>query len=66
MYKNRLSDRSYKNNRKVKRVKKALKCDLRKCEEKALDKMPEDLEDTARQPNSKIFNWHVSKLRENS
>ena len=46
--KNYLSDRSYGNKRNVKKVKKALKYELRSCEMEAMDKIAEDLEDSAR------------------
>ena len=66
LYKNYLSDRSYENKRNVKKVEKALKYELRRCEVEAMDKIAEDLEDTARWHNSKILYWHVNKLRSQS
>ena len=63
LYKNYLSDRSYENKRNVKKVEKALKCVLRRCEVEAMDKSAEDLEDAATRHNSKISYWHVNKLR---
>ena len=66
MYKNYLSDRSHENKRNVKKVKKALKYELRRCEVEALHKIAKDLEDAARQHNSKILYWRVNKLRESS
>ena len=66
MYKNFLSDRSYENNRNVKKVEKALKYELRRCEVEAVDKITEDLADVARPHNSKILYWHVNKLRRSS
>ena len=62
MYKNCLSDRSYENKRNVKKVEKALKCELRRCEMETMDKIAEDLEDTARRYNSKICTG-INKLR---
>ena len=55
LYKNYLSDRSYENKRNVKKVEKALKYELRRCEVEAMDKIAEDLEDAARRHNSKIL-----------
>ena len=55
LYKNYRSDRSYENKRNVKKVEKALKYELRRCEVEAMDKIAEDLEDTARRHNSKIL-----------
>ena len=66
LYKNYLSDRSYENKRNVKKVEKALKCELRRCEVEAMDKIAKDLEDAARRHNSKILYWHVNKLRGSS
>ena len=66
LYKNYLSDRSYENKRNVKKVEKALKYELRRCEVEAMDKIAEDLEDVARRHNSKILYWHVDKLRGSS
>ena len=66
MYKNYLSDRSYENKRNVKKVEKALKYELRRCEVEAMDKIAEDLEDEARRHNSKILYWHVNKLKGSS
>ena len=59
MYKNYLSDRSCENKRNVKKVDKALKYELRRCEVEAMDKIAEDLEDAARLHNCKILHWHV-------
>ena len=39
----------------------ALKYELRRCEMEVMDKIAEDLEDAARQRNSKILYWHVNK-----
>ena len=50
--------------RKVKKVKKALKYELRRCEVEAMDEIAEDLEDAARRHNSKILYWHVNKLKD--
>ena len=66
MYKNYLSDRSDENKRNVKKVEKALKYELRRCEVEAMDKIAEDLEDAARRHNSKILYWHVNKLKGSS
>ena len=66
LYKNYLSDRSYENKRNVKKVEKALKYELRRCEMEAMDKIAEDLEDAARRHNSKILYWHVNKLKGSS
>ena len=66
LYKNYLSDRSYENKRNVKKVEKALKYELRRCEVEAMDKITEDLEDVARRHNSKILYWQVNKLRGSS
>ena len=63
MYKNYLSDRSYENKRNVKKVEKALKYELRRCEVAAMDKIAEDLEDVAIRHISKILYWNVNKLR---
>ena len=57
------SDRSCENQRNVKNVEKLLKYELRRCEVEAMDKIAEDLADTARQHNSKILYWHASKSR---
>ena len=65
-YKNYLSDRSYENKRNVKKVEKALKYELRRCEVEAMDKIAEDLEDGARRHNSKILYLHVNKLKGSS
>jgi hypothetical protein len=43
-------------------VQKALEYELR-CEVDVMDKLAEDLEDAARQHNSKILHWHINKLR---
>ena len=66
LYKNYLSDRSYENKRNVKKVEKALKYEIRRCEMEAMDKIAEDLEDAARRHNSKILYRHVNKLRGSS
>ena len=66
MYKNYLSDRSCENKRNVKKVEKALKYKLRRCEVEAMSKIAEDLKDAARRYNSKILYWHVNKLRGSS
>jgi HPt (histidine-containing phosphotransfer) domain-containing protein len=55
LYKNYLSDRSYENKRNVKKVDKALKYELKRCEVEAMDEIAEDLEDAARQHNSNIL-----------
>ena len=55
LYKNYLSDRSYENIRNVKKVEKASKYKLRRCEVETMDKIAEDLEDTARRHNGKTF-----------
>jgi hypothetical protein len=55
LYKNYLSDRSYECKRNAKKVEKALKYELRRCEVEAMDKIAKDLEDAARQHNSKIL-----------
>ena len=47
-------------------MEKPLKYELRMCEVEAKDEIAEDLEDAARQHNSKIFYWHVNTLRESS
>ena len=47
-------------------MEKTLKYELRRCELEAMDKIDEDLEDAARQHNSKILYWHVNKLRGSS
>ena len=59
LYMNYLSDRLYENKRNVKKVEKALKYELKRCEVGAMDKITEDLEDAA---NSKILYWLVNKL----
>jgi len=56
--KNYLSDRSFGNNRNVKKVEKALKYELRRYE---VDEIAKDLEDTARRHNCKILCWYVDK-----
>ena len=61
LYKNYLSDRSYENKRNVKKVEKALKYELRRCEVEVMDKIAVDLEDAVRWHNSKILCWHVNK-----
>ena len=63
LYKDYLSDRSYENKRNVKKVVKASKYELRRCELKTMDKIAEDLEDGARRRNNKILYWRVNKLR---
>ena len=60
------SDRSYGNERNAKKVEKALKYELRRCEIEAMDKIAEDLENASRRHNSKILYWHVNKLRGSS
>ena len=45
LYNGYLNDKSYENKMNVKKVEKAFKHELRKCEVKAMDKVPEDLED---------------------
>ena len=55
MYKSYLSDRLYENKRNVRKVEKALKCELRWCEVEAMDEIAEDVEDAARRHNSKIL-----------
>ena len=65
-YKNYLSDRSYENKINVKKVEKALKYELRRCEVEAMDKIAKDLEDRARRYNSKIVYLHVNKSRGSS
>ena len=42
------------------------KCELRRCEVEAMDKIVEDLEDAAKRYNSKISCWQVNKLRGSS
>ena len=66
LFKNYLSDRLYENKRNVKKVEKALKYELRRCEVGAMEKIAEDLEDAARQNNSKILYWYVNKLKGSS
>jgi len=66
LYKNYLSDTSYKNKRNVKKMEKALKYELRRYEMEAIDKFAEDLEDSARRHNSKILYCHFNKLRGSS
>ena len=48
---------------KIEKVEKALKYELRRCEVETMDKIAEDLEDAARQHNSKILYWHVNQLK---
>ena len=55
LYKNYLSDRSNENKRNARKVEKALKYELRRCEVEAMDKISEDLEDANRRHNSKIL-----------
>ena len=62
LYKNYLSSRSYEIKRKVKKMEKALKYELRRLQVEAMDKIAEDLEDAARRHNNKILYWHVNKL----
>ena len=62
LFRNYLSDRSYENKKNIKKVEKALKYELRRCEVKAMDKIAEDLEDAARRHNSKILYWHVNSI----
>ena len=66
LYKKYLSNRSYDNKRNVKKVEKALKYELRRCEAENMDKIAEDLEDAARRHNCKILYWLVNKLRGSS
>ena len=66
MYKNYCNNRSYENKRNVKKVEKALKYELRRCEVEAVDKIAEDLENAVRRYSSKILYWHVNKLKESS
>ena len=75
LYWNYLNDRSYENKRNVKKVEKALKYELTRCEvAAAIDKTAEDLKDAARRHdyiysqmfNIKIFYWYVTKLRRSS
>ena len=67
MYKKYLNNRSYENKRNVKKIKIALKLELKRCEVEDMDEMAEDLE---MQPDGiivyKILYWHVKKLRRNS
>jgi len=65
-HKNYLSDKPYENRRNVKKVEKALKYELRRCEVDAMDKIAKDLEDAARRHNNKVLHWHVNKLRGSS
>ena len=51
LWKNHLSDGSCENKRSVKKMKKALKDELR-CEVRAMNKIAEDVEDAARRHNS--------------
>ena len=55
LYNDYPSDSSDENKRKVKKVEKALKYELRRCEVEAMDKIAEDLEDAAGRHNSKIL-----------
>ena len=59
----KLSDKSYEDKRNVKQVEKTLKYELRRWKMETMDKIAEDLEDPARQHNSKILYRHVNKLR---
>ena len=43
----------------VKKVEKALKYELRRCEARTMDKIVKDLEDLARRHNKKILYWHI-------
>ena len=61
-----MNDRSCENKNNIKKVEKALKYELRRCEVEIMDKIAEDLEDAARQHNSKILSWLVNKLRGSS
>ena len=61
-----LSDRSSENKRHVKKVEKALKYELRRCEVEQMDKIAMDLEDVAIRHISKILYWRANKLRESS
>ena len=51
---------------KIEKVEKALKYELRRCEVETMDKIAEDLDDAARQHNSKTLSWQVNKLRGSS
>ena len=51
---------------KIEKVEKALKYELRRCEVETMDKIAEDLEDAARQHNSKTLSWQFNKLRGSS
>ena len=66
MYKNYLSDRSYKNKRNVKKGDKALEHKSRARRVKIMEKVDNDLEDATRRHNTKILHWYVNKLRRNS
>ena len=46
----------------IKKGEEALKYELMICEVEAMEKIAENLADTARRHNCKIFNWHVNKL----
>ena len=50
----------------TKKMEKALKYALRRCEVEAMDKTAEDLEDAAKRHNSKMLYWYVNKLRGSS
>ena len=47
-------------------MEKALKYELRRFEVEAMDKITEDLEDAARQHNSKMLYWNFKKVRGSS
>ena len=66
MYKNYLSDRSYKNKRNVKKGDKALEHKSRARRVKTMEKVDNDLEDATRRHNTKILHWYVNKLRRNN
>ena len=55
LYKKYLWDRSCANKRNGKKVQKALKYELRRCEVQAMDKIAGDLEGAARRLNIKIM-----------
>ena len=47
----------YENKKNVKKVEKALKFELRRCKQEAMDKIAENLEAAARRHISKMFCW---------
>ena len=61
-----MNNRSCENKNNIKKVENALKYELGRCEVETMDKLAEDLEDAARQHNSKILSWQVNKLRSSS